>query len=103
MQHNNILSVSGYLVHSIGDGLGRIGGRGKYLQDTEPGILKPDAVSKGTAAVDGDSERSAGVRRRRSPGRGSALFANSQLGNCTILNEFLLWEVRALNLELLRL
>jgi len=56
VQHDNLLCTTGDLAHRIGNGLRRIGGRGKYFQDLQRGILKPDAISECAAAINGDSE-----------------------------------------------
>ena len=91
MQHNDLLRIGGDPAHRIGNGLGRIGGSGKYFQDLQRGILKPNAVSEGTAAINGDSERDA---RSCGPLRGRGFWqSNSHSLGIVILSEARLWNL----------
>src|SRR6185312_1526735 len=50
------LTIPNNLSNGACDGLGRIAGRGKQLEDSELAIFDPDAVSEGAAGIDCDSE-----------------------------------------------
>src|SRR5437764_6538271 len=59
MQHNHLMRIGCDSFYRIGNGLRGIRGRGENFKDLQCGVVQPDAISEGAAAIDGDSERSA--------------------------------------------